>query len=48
MISGAAIFCIVLFLDRWASVGYLLVAVPPVAVIAERALRRRIAGPGGY
>lgn len=48
VISGAAIFCIVLFLDRWASVGYLLVAVPPVAVIAERALRRRIAGPGGY
>ncbi|MFO1540871.1 MAG: hypothetical protein ACKOTZ_10610 [Chloroflexota bacterium] len=43
VLAGAAIFCIVLFLDRWASVGYLLVVVPPVAVIAERGLRSRIA-----
>lgn len=48
VLAGAAIFAIVLFLDRWASVGYLLVALPPVAVIAERAVRRRIARAPRY
>jgi hypothetical protein len=38
VLLGALIFVIVLFLDRWASVGYWFVVIPPLGVIAERAL----------
>lgn len=38
VLLGALIFLIVLFLDRWASVGYWFVVIPPLGVIAERAL----------
>lgn len=38
VVLGALIFVIVLFLDRWASVGYWFVVIPPLGVIAERAL----------
>lgn len=39
VLLGALIFLVVLFLDRWASVGYWFVVVPPVGIVAERALR---------
>lgn len=38
VVLGALIFLIVLFLDRWASVGYWFVVIPPLGVIGERAL----------
>jgi hypothetical protein len=38
VLLGALIFVIVLFLDRWASVGYWFVVIPPLGVIGERAL----------
>jgi hypothetical protein len=40
VLSGALIFLVVLFLDSWASVGYWYVVVPPVGIVAERALDR--------
>jgi hypothetical protein len=40
VLSGALIFVIVLFLDRWASLGYWYVVLPILGVIAERAIRR--------
>jgi hypothetical protein len=42
--SGAAVFSAVLFLDRWASFGYLLVLLPPIGIVIERAWWRRSSG----
>lgn len=42
VLSGVAVFCIWLFLDRWASYGYWLVVLPLIGVVAERLLRRLI------
>ncbi len=39
VLTGALTFLVVLFLDRWASFGYWLVVLPPVGIVAERALR---------
>jgi len=39
VVAGLAIFCAVLFLDRWASYGYWLVVLPLVGMIGERAAR---------
>jgi len=41
VLSGAAIFLVVLFLDRWASYGYWLVVLPILGMLAERWLRER-------
>ncbi|MBA3307078.1 MAG: hypothetical protein H0T04_00165 [Chloroflexi bacterium] len=41
VLSGAAIFLVVLFLDRWASYGYWLVVLPILGLLAERWLRER-------
>lgn len=41
VLSGAAIFLTVLFLDRWASYGYWLVVLPILGLLAERWLRER-------
>ncbi|MFN8620885.1 MAG: hypothetical protein U0869_09100 [Chloroflexota bacterium] len=38
VLTGALIFLVVLFLDRWASFGYWLVVLPPVGIVLERAL----------
>ncbi len=38
VLTGALIFVTVLFLDHWASFGYWLVVLPPVGIVAERAL----------
>lgn len=43
VLSGAAIFLVVLFLDRWASYGYWLVVLPILGMVAERWLRERAA-----
>jgi hypothetical protein len=40
VLTGALIFMTVLFLDFWASFGYWLVVLPPVGIVAERALTR--------
>lgn len=40
VLTGALIFVTVLFLDYWASFGYWLVVLPPVGIVAERALAR--------
>lgn len=44
VLSGAAIFLVVLFLDRWASYGYWLVVLPILGMLAERWLRDRTLG----
>ena len=41
VVSGAAIFLVVLFLDRWASYGYWLVVLPILGMVVERWLRDR-------
>ena len=41
VVSGAAIFSTVLFLDHWASFGYVLVVLPLLGIVAERWLRER-------
>jgi hypothetical protein len=38
--SGTAIFFVVLFLDKWASIGYYLAVVPILGVALETAIRR--------
>ncbi len=45
VLSGAAIFFVVLFLDRWASYGYWLVVLPILGMLAERWLRERALRP---
>jgi hypothetical protein len=40
VLTGALIFMTVLFFDFWASFGYWLVVLPPVGIVAERALLR--------
>jgi hypothetical protein len=44
VVSGAAIFMTVLFLDRWASHGYFLVVLPLLGIVAERWWRERGSG----
>ena len=41
--SGTAIFFVVLFLDRWASIGYYLAVVPIAGIALEMAVRDRLA-----
>lgn len=41
VLSGAVIFLVVLFLDRWASYGYWLVVLPILGMLFERWLRER-------
>lgn len=42
VVSGTVIFCVVLFLDFWASYGYWLVILPLLGMLAERAVRDRL------
>lgn len=47
VVAGAAVFFAVLFLDRWASFGYLYVLLPPIGIVAERAWWGRSAARAG-
>jgi hypothetical protein len=40
VLGGTAVFSIVLFLDRWASLGYWLVILPLLGMLAERLVRQ--------
>jgi len=42
VVSGTVIFCVVLFLDKWASYGYWLVILPLLGMLAERAAMDRL------
>jgi hypothetical protein len=40
VLTGAAIFMLMMFTDYWSSLGYWMVVLPPVGIVLERALRR--------
>ncbi len=42
VLSGTLIFCVVLFLDFWASYGYWLVILPLLGLLVERTVRDRL------
>jgi hypothetical protein len=41
VVSGAAVFCVALFLNSWASYGYWFVVLPPLGMLVERWWRER-------